>query len=244
MSHKESASYRRIVNRYKQALAHHSLIADGDRILIGLSGGKDSLCMTELLAGTMHIHRPQIRVEALHVRMDNIEYESDSSYLRDFCESRGVIYHEEHTRFDAETDTRKTPCFLCSWYRRKLLFNFAQAHGMNKIALGHHQDDILHTALLNLFYQGQFTSIRPKMKMDRMPLEIIRPMCMVYERDISEYAVEAGYEPQRVLCPHEHESERSNIRRVFEELETDNEEVRHSMWRALKREWEKSPEDC
>lgn len=244
MREKESAAYRRIVKRYKQGLTRHALIDDGDRILIGLSGGKDSLCLCELLSGTMRIHRPQIHVEALHVRMDNIEYESDGEYLRSFCESRGVKYHEVHTHFIAETDKRKTPCFLCSWYRRKQLFNFAQEHGMNKIALGHHQDDILHTSLLNLFYQGQFSSIRPRMKFDRMPIEIIRPLCMVYESDISEYAIETSYEPQKKHCPYEHESERSKISEMMHTLEAENPEVRHCMWRALNREWEKTGLDC
>ena len=230
---KKTALYRRIINRYKRALAHHALIEDGDHILIGLSGGKDSLCLMELLGGTMRIHRPRIVVEALHVRMENIAYESDSHYLESFASSCGVPLHIVTTSFDPSTDHRKSPCFLCSWNRRKQLFNYAQEHGFNKIALGHHQDDIIHTALMNTFFQGHFSSMPPKLKMDKMPLTLIRPLCHEQESDLEEYARLRGYVSQQTLCPYEDDSHRAEVRRLFAEVEQMNPEARYSIWHAL-----------
>lgn len=229
----KSALYRRIIYRYKKALAHHALIEDGDRILIGLSGGKDSLCLMELLGGTMRIHRPQIAVEALHVRMENIAYESDGHYLQAFADSCGVPLHIVTTSFDPSTDKRKTPCFLCSWNRRKQLFNYAQEHGFNKIALGHHQDDIIHTALMNEFFQGHFSSMPPKLKMDKMPLTLIRPLCHEHEKDLEEYARLRGYVSQKKACPYENDTHRASIRKIFAEVEALNPEARYSIWHAL-----------
>jgi len=159
---------KRVMARMLKAIRQYALINDGDRILVGLSGGKDSLCLVDLLAERMKILKPKFHVEALHVRMENIRYESDATYLRQFCESRGVEFHLLTTRFDASTDTRKSPCFLCSWNRRKQLFDFAQAEGFNKIALGHHLDDIIHTAMMNLFFEGSFSTMPARLKMRKM----------------------------------------------------------------------------
>lgn len=230
---KKTELYRRIVNRYKKALSHHGLIEDGDHILVGLSGGKDSLCLLELLGGTQRIHRPQIVVEAVHVRMENIPYESDTRYLESFASDCGVALHVLTTSFDPSTDRRKSPCFLCSWNRRKQLFNYAQEHGFNKIALGHHQDDIIHTALMNVFFQGHFSSMPPKLKMDKMPLTLIRPLCHEHEADLEEYARMRGYVSQKTLCPYEDDSYRADIRRLFSEVEELNPEARYSVWHAL-----------
>jgi tRNA(Ile)-lysidine synthase TilS/MesJ len=117
--------------------------------------------------------------------------------------------------------------------RRKELFNLAQELGCNKIALGHHQDDILHTALMNLTFQGRFGSMPARLKMRKMPLSIIRPLCMMEEKDIKAYAELQGYQKQQKLCPYETDSHRSDIKRLYEEIERMNPEARYSIWNAL-----------
>ena len=224
---------KRLNERFVKAMATYELIADDDRILVGLSGGKDSLCLLELLAHRMRIQHPRFEVAALHVRMENIKYESDTSYLEAFARDLGVTLHVRTTGFDATTDTRRTPCFLCSWYRRKVLFNVAQELGFNKIALGHHQDDILHTTLMGLFYQGQFGSMPARLKLRKMPLTIIRPLCMMHEADIKAFAELRGYQDQKKQCPYEHDSHRTAIRRLFSDIEQMNPEARANLWRAL-----------
>lgn len=227
---------KRIISRFQKAIYDFLLIEDGDRILVGLSGGKDSLCLLELLAERQKIRRPAFTVEALHIRMSNIKYESDVSYLRDFSESRGVRFHHVTTGFDSSTDNRKSPCFLCSWNRRKQLFLKAQELGCNKIALGHHMDDIIHTAMMNLFFQGGFSTMPVRLKMRKMPLTIIRPLCLEAESDLRRYALDKGYRKQVKLCPYETDSHRSDMKELFSRVEAMNGEARYSVWNALNKE--------
>lgn len=225
--------------RFVKAMATYQLIEDDDKILVGLSGGKDSLLLLELLAKRSKIQHPRFDVEALHVRMDNIQYETDTSYLQQFCEDLGVRLHVRTARFETGNENgedirkQKQPCFLCSWNRRKQLFNLAQELGCNKIALGHHQDDIIHTALMNLTYQAHFATMPVKLKMRKMPLTIIRPLCLIKEDDIKQYAEQQGYQKQQKLCPYETDSHRTDIKHIYDQLEQMNPEVRYNIWGAL-----------
>ncbi|MBQ1581123.1 MAG: tRNA 2-thiocytidine biosynthesis protein TtcA [Prevotella sp.] len=214
----------------------YHLIDDGDRILVALSGGKDSLCLLDLLAQRQRIFMPRFSIEAIHIRMENIDYETDTHYLEEFCRQRNVNLHVVNTSFDASTDKRKSPCFLCSWNRRKQMFNLAQEIGCNKIALGHHMDDLIHTALMNECFQGRFDTMPVFLQMKKMPLAIIRPLCLCHESDIKAYAEEQGYQKQRKLCPYEKDSYRTDIQQIFQQMESLNPEARYSIWNALERE--------
>jgi len=229
----------RLWKTFNKALGQYQLIDEDDKILVGLSGGKDSLCLLELLARRSRIHVPHFTVEALHVRMENVQYETDNSYLQQFCESLGVPLHIVTTSFDAalftlEPSLKKKPaCFLCSWQRRKQLFNVAQQLGCTKIALGHHQDDILHTALMNLTFQGHFSSMPAKLRMRKMPITIIRPLCLCREDDIRIYAEQHHYKKQLKQCPYEHVTNRTTAATLFAHMQQMNPEARYSLWRAL-----------
>lgn len=221
----------RLQRRFGQAVSQYQLIQDGDHILVGLSGGKDSLCLLELLAKRSRIQRPQFTVEALHVRMENIHYETDTSYLQQFCDELGVPLHIVTTAF--EPSKKKPACFLCSWQRRKQLFNVAQQLECNKIALGHHQDDIIHTALMNLTFQGQFSTMPALLRMRKMPLTIIRPLCLCQEEDIRAYAQQQQYQKQVKQCPYEHDTNRTAIQDIYHRMTQLNPEARYSIWNAL-----------
>lgn len=224
----------RVRRKFNKGCVDYHLLSDGDRILIALSGGKDSLELARLMAERARIFRPSIKVEAAHVIMDNVPYETDRSFLQSFCDALGIRLHILHSRFDESTDRRKTRCFLCAWNRRKTLFTFAAENGFNKVALGHHQDDILTTWLMNITYEGSASvSMPPSLKMEHYPITIIRPLCMVDERSISELARLLHFQKQKTLCPYEEASRRSDINGVFHTLETLNPEARHSMWRAM-----------
>jgi len=224
---------RRIVSRFHKALSKYSLIEDGDHILAGVSGGKDSLCLLEMLGRKMRTYKPRFTVDAIHIRMENIRYETDVEYLKDFAARYGIKMHCVTTAFETRAGTRKSPCFLCSWNRRKQMFVKAQELGCNKIALGHHMDDIIHTAMMNLFFQGHFSTMPVLLKMRKMPLTIIRPLCLVEEKDITGYALSCKYERQVKLCPYETDSHRSDIRGMFRQAEALNPEARYSIWNAL-----------
>lgn len=232
----EDILLRRISRRFQKALTDYHLIQDADRILVGLSGGKDSLCLLEMLARRRRILKPSFDVEAVHVRMDNIRYETDLSYLEQFTADLGIRLHIVNTGFEYDDSKGKPRCFLCSWQRRKQMFNLAQELGFNKIALGHHQDDIIHTAMMNIFFQGHFSTMPASLTMKKMPITIIRPLCLVAEKDIRLLADLHHYKKLIKICPYETDSHRADMADMFAKIEMMNPEARYSVWNALESE--------
>ena len=229
----EEKTLRRIEKRFGKGVVEYGLIEEGDRILIGLSGGKDSLALVELLARRSRILKPRFSVIAVHVVMKNIPYQSDLDYLRNYTESSGIPFVLYETEFDASTDTRKSPCFLRSWNRRKALFTVAKEQKCNKIALGHHMDDILETLLMHITYQGTFSSMPPRLVMKKFDMTIIRPMCLVHEADLVELAALRHYQKQVKNCPYESQSSRSDMKGILRQLEAMNPEARYSLWGSM-----------
>ena len=223
----------RIAKRFRHTCASGALLQDGDRVLIALSGGKDSLALVEFLGRQAQIYVPRIQVCAVHVRVENRAYISDTSYLERFCGQAGVPFQVRDTAISGEET--KDPCFLCSWYRRKALFEAARELDCNKIAFGHHRDDVLETLLLNLVYEGRFGTVPPALPLDKMPVTLIRPFWNVDEADLARYALLAGYEKQKQLCPFEHHSRRHDMTALLQQLQTLNPDVRSSLLHALTR---------
>ena len=231
----------RLTKRFHKACADYGLIADGDHILIGLSGGKDSLLLTELLGRRAQIYVPRFKVTALHVRVRERDYHTDLSYLQSFCDEAKVpllvrdvsIPDTPLQKENGRTREIDNPCFLCSWFRRKELFNVAQEIGCNKIAFGHHRDDIAQTLLMNLIFQGAFATMPPMLQMDKMPLQLIRPLCLIDEADIISYAAMRGYRKQTKLCPFEHVSSREKVKTLLDQIKALNPEALDSIYGAL-----------
>ena len=180
----------------------YGLIEEGDRILIGLSGGKDSLALVELLARRSRILKPRFSVVAAHVVMKNIPYQSDTDYLRNYTESHGSTFRAVRNGVRCKYGYSQVSLFpvfvepaegFCSlWQRSK---------SVTKIALGHHMDDILETLLMNITYQGAFGSMPPRLVMKKFDMTIIRPMCLVHESDLAELAAIRNYRKQVKNCP-------------------------------------------
>lgn len=230
----------RLTKRFHKACADYGLIADGDHILIGLSGGKDSLALVELLGKRAQIHVPRFQVTALHVRVKERNYMTDTDYIEQFCAQYQVplIIRDVEIGTREENDTpaapaEQNPCFLCSWYRRKTLFNVAQQLGCNKIAFGHHKDDIVETLLMNLVFQGTVATMPPVLKMDKMPLSIIRPLCLIEEKDLVQYAALRQYKKQVHTCPFEHVSSRAKIKGLLAQLQAMNPNALDSLYNAM-----------
>lgn len=229
----------RLTKRFHKACADYGLIADDDHILIGLSGGKDSLALVELLGKRAQIHVPRFKVTAVHVRVKERDYHSDLSYLEEFCMRARVPLIVRDTEIGeqeadkGESKKEKNPCFLCSWYRRKVLFDVAQELECNKIALGHHMDDVVETLLMNLIFQGSIGTIPPLLEMEKMPIQMIRPLCLIEEKDIQRYAELSDYQKQTKLCPLEKVSNRAVVKGLLQQLEALNPNVRESIMGAL-----------
>ena len=223
----------RLDGKVKKAIYEYGLIADGDRLLVGLSGGKDSLALVDLLGRRSRIFRPKFEVVVAHIVMRNIPYDSDVAYLRSRAEAYGFPFILHETSFDPSTDTRKSPCFLCSWTRRKALFELAKREGCHKIALGHHQDDVLETLLMNLVHQGAFGTMPPRLQMSKFAMEIIRPLCLIEEKDLIDLARELNYRKQIKNCPYESDSSRSEMKALMRRLEEIAPGARYSLWGSM-----------
>lgn len=229
----EERLFHKVEEKVRRAIRDYALIADGDRVLIGLSGGKDSLALLEFLGRRARIFRPKFELLAAHIVMQNIPYHSDAEYLRACAAEYDIPFLLHEMSFDASTDKRKSPCFLCSWTRRKALFELAKSNGCNKIALGHHQDDILETLLMNLTHQGAFGTMPPKLTMNKFAMEIIRPLCLVSEKELVAIAAWRGYHRQIKNCPYESGSSRKSMKELLARLEAINPDARHSLWGSM-----------
>ncbi|MFL1683174.1 MULTISPECIES: tRNA 2-thiocytidine biosynthesis TtcA family protein [Bacteroidales] len=224
---------KKLDQKMKKAIFDYHLVEEGDRILIALSGGKDSLALTELLGRKVKIYQPRFSLLSAHISMSNIPYQSNIEYLQQFAKQYNIPFIHRRTSFNPETDTRKSPCFLCSWYRRKALFDIAKEYNCNKIALGHHQDDILQTLLMNMTHQGAFGTMPPLLKMSKFEMTLIRPMCLITEKELKILSEISGYLKQKKNCPYENSSSRIQMKTVIEILEKMNSQVRSNMWNSM-----------
>jgi tRNA(Ile)-lysidine synthase TilS/MesJ len=224
---------QRVQQMANKAMKDYAMLTDGDRIMIGLSGGKDSLALVEVLAVRQRIFKPKIEVLACHVSVENVPYQSDLDYLREFCESRGVKFVHKTTSFDEDTKDGRGPCFLCAWNRRKTLFKAAEELGCQKLALGHHKDDILETLLMNQIFQGAYATMPPVLKMAKFDMTIIHPLALVREAEIEALAVEHEYRKQIKNCPHEKAGNRPQVREILQRMEELNPNAASSLWGAM-----------
>lgn len=233
LSKADTQRIRKLHNKVKKAINDYGLIDDGDHILIGLSGGKDSLALVELLGERMKIFVPKFKLTAVHISVENISYQSDLAYLEEHSNHFNIPFVHHVTKFDETIDESKSKCFLCSWHRRKALFEVAKQLGCNKIALGHHLDDVVETLLLNLFYQGSFGTMPPKLQMEKFDMTIIRPLSLITEREMKEMESIRDYKKQIKNCPFEKDSSRRDAKNLITELEKWNPDVRQSILGAM-----------
>ena len=234
MFDEREALHHKLLGLLNQALKRFSLIENGDKILVGLSGGKDSLTLLDLLAERQKIYKPLFHIEAVHVRSAFIDYKTDCSYLSNFCSSRGIPLHVVDIAFEEDdTQQNRVPCFFCSWKRRKVLFELAQAQGCNKIALGHHKDDIVQTALMNISFNGRFDTMAVRQRMHKFPLEIIRPLCYIRESEVLRWKELNGFNSLLKNCPYERSSKRTSFKKLFENIQEEAPEVASNIFSAL-----------
>lgn len=223
----------KIYKKVRKAIDLYGLLEEGDRVLVGLSGGKDSMALLEFLARKRLAKHPNFQIVAVHVSMENIPYQADIDYLRTYAESLQIEFVHDVTVFDPSTDTRNTPCFLCSWTRRKRMFSLAKELKCNKIALGHHLDDMVQTLLMNLTFQGSFSTMPPLLQMNKFDMKIIRPLCLVDEADLKELAELRQFRKQQHNCPYETDSNRTSVKTILDEMLKLNPNAKSSVLRAM-----------
>jgi len=197
----------------------HTLIEDGDHILVGLSGGKDSMILLQALAERRRSLPFEFQISAAHIEARGIGYLIDKQKLTGFCRDLKVPFHSRIIEPDLEVDRSKTACFICSWNRRKELFSLTKELDCNKLALGHHRKDAVETLLLNMIYHGSISSLPYSLKMFDGRLHLIRPLMDLDERMLEEYAGLNDLVRVEKSCPHEETTRRKSIARLINEIE-------------------------
>ncbi len=217
-----------------KAIHRYGLIEDGDRILVGVSGGKDSLTLLTLLSE--RAKRVPIHYELLAVHIDLGFEASGADMLKEFFEAKKIAYHIEPTRIAELANgpgNRENPCFLCSWERRKKIFSLAQRFGYTKVAFGHHKDDIIETLLLNIFYSAEISTMLPLQPLFDGKITLIRPLALLEERKIERFAKEYGLPYFPCGCSASGRSKRKMMKELISGLAKENHRVKGNIFRAL-----------
>ncbi len=197
----------------------HAMIAEGDRVLVGLSGGKDSMILLQALAERRSAVPFGFSIEAAHVEATGIGYHIDRDRLTSFCRHLDIPLHYREIEPDLEKDTSKAACFICSWHRRKKLFELTRELDCNKLALGHHRNDAVETLLMNMIYHGSISSLPYSLEMFEGRIRLIRPLMDLDERMLDEYADLTGLVRIEKSCPHEDLTQREHIASLIKEIE-------------------------
>ena len=224
-----------LLKAVNKANRRYRLLADGDVVLVAVSGGKDSLTLLHLLDRRRQTARESYTLVAGLIRSDtHCGRAVPGAWLRAWCRGRGISLVVEEVQIAQElAETTLSRCFRCAWNRRKALFEMARRLGCNKLAFGHHADDVAQTTLMNLFYSGRFEGMAPKGRFFGGELVVVRPLVLVEERDIVPFARASGYPLEGEPCPDGASSHRALVKRVLRELEQDNHKVKRSIYRAL-----------
>jgi tRNA 2-thiocytidine biosynthesis protein TtcA len=227
----------RIAKKVTKAITDFSLIDDGDRIMIGLSGGKDSWALIQIL--DVLRRRAPIDFSLVAVNIDSGYEGYEHQKLTDACAARGWELHVEHTgigeTIDDILDEGATPCSLCARLRRGALYRLASKVGATKIALGHHADDFIETLLLNVFFQGSIKAMPARLVSDDDAHVVIRPLVYVMESEARAYAKENALPIIGCCCPAcgDLSLQRQRMKRLIAQLEVEHPEVKQSILRAL-----------
>jgi len=217
-----------------KAIHRYGLIQDGDRILVGVSGGKDSLSLLYLLHERSK--RVPIHYELMPVYIDLGFDSGQTQILKNFFKTRGLPYHIEFTNIGRRAngpENRENPCFLCSWERRKCLFHLAHRFKCNKIALGHHKDDIIETLLLNIFYSAEISTMVPLQTLFKGKITLIRPLALLEEKKIERFAREMALPFGPSGCPSSGKTKREVIKDLIEALSKRDHRLKGNIFRAL-----------
>jgi tRNA 2-thiocytidine biosynthesis protein TtcA len=212
------------------------MLQDGDRILVAVSGGADSLTMMWMLAE--RLPRIPVNFELYPVHIDPGFAGGFSKALEAYCMDAGYSLRVEHTQYGVlghSSVNRENPCFLCARQRRKRLFEIAAERGCNKLALGHNKDDIIETLFLNMCYAGEISTMVPSQTMFKKRFRIIRPLAFADGQLIRDFARELGFPEFVNPCPSAGNSKRQEIKTILNHLYNSNPKIKGNIFRAMSR---------
>lgn len=225
---------QKLLSKTRRAVDDYAMINEGDKIAVGLSGGKDSLSLLYALASLRRFYPKRFDVIAIIVDTGLGLDENEVSAVENVCNELDVELVREKTQigeivFNARKE--KNPCSLCANMRRGALNNSAKAHGCNKVALGHHADDLVETLFLSLFYEGRLSTFSPVTKLERADLTVIRPMIYVREKEIIGFT--KGKPIIHNPCPADKHTKREYVKDLLKTLEKDNRKLKENVLGAI-----------
>jgi tRNA 2-thiocytidine biosynthesis protein TtcA len=232
----ESPLATKVRKQIVQALNDFNMIADGDKIAVAVSGGKDSSILVALLNEIRKRSERKFTIQAM--LLDQKQPGFDATAFRVWIESLGIelkiLERDTYTIVKEKTPAGAVYCTLCSKFRRAILYDYAHDHGFTKMALGHHRDDLIETTLLNLFYIGQLASMPAKLKSDDGRNIVLRPLAYVAEKDLKQLALDWGFPVIPCnLCGSQETLKRKKMKKLVSELEKEIPNIGASILSAL-----------
>lgn len=233
---KQFKDIQKILSHTRKVVEEYDMIQDGDRICVGISGGKDSLTMLCALAHMRLFLSQKFTIVAITIDMGFED--SDFSKIATLCEELDVEYHVVKTQiYDIIFNIRqeKSPCSLCSRMRRGALHDAAKEFGCNKIALGHHFDDVVETFMLNLFFEGRIGCFSPVTYLSRKDLTMIRPLIYTHEKEIKAFATREDLPVYKAPCPADGHTERAKMKDFLSPFDKEHPGLYHRIMGAIQR---------
>jgi tRNA 2-thiocytidine biosynthesis protein TtcA len=231
---KQSYTHKALNRAVGKAIHHYDMISDGDRIAVGLSGGKDSLTLLHILRD--RLSRAPVTYELVAIYIDLGFEESFAKDLEKYCREIEEAFRVEYTDYGPlahSGQNRENPCFLCSRLRRKRLFEVADELGCNKLALGHNKDDIIETLFMNMCYAGEISTMLPSQSLFNGSFHLIRPLAFADEDSIRRFARQQAFPDFINPCPTAKTSKRQEIKALLEQLYASNKKIKGNIFRSM-----------
>jgi tRNA 2-thiocytidine biosynthesis protein TtcA len=233
---KESAVEKKLLHYTGKAIADFGMIKSGDRVMVCLSGGKDSFTMLRILR--MLQRRAKVKFELFVFTLDQSQPGWDDAALREWLDATKIPYEiltrDTYSIVKDKIPEGNTYCSLCSRLRRGIIYTYAEEHGFNKIALGHHRDDMIRTLLMSIMYSGEIKSMPPKLLSDNKRHIVIRPLAYCQEKDIIKYAKEQRFPIiPCTLCGSQENLVRQKVMVLIDQLAAENPKIPSNMLHAL-----------
>ena len=227
---------KHLLSCVRRAVDDYEMIKDGDKIAIGISGGKDSLALLYALAGLRRVYPQKFEILALTIDMgfENVDF----SKIAELCKKLDVEYHVIPTQISKiifEERKEASPCSLCAKMRRGAIHTSAKELGCNKVALGHHFDDTIETFMLNLFFEGRIGCFSPVTYLSRTDITLIRPMIYLPEKDVRYFANSVELPVVKSPCPADGNTQREEMKKLLSELDRKHKGLRYRIFGAIQR---------
>lgn len=230
---------QKILSHMRKAIEEYHMIEENDKIGICLSGGKDSITLLHAFKALQRFYPKKFEIIAISINPGFDFF--DTTFLQDLCNKLEIpLFIEKNNAKEIVFDIRKekNPCSLCANLRRGVINSIAIREGCNKIALGHNQDDVLETFILNLFYTGRIGTFSPVSYMDRTGITLIRPLIYTPEKDTKRFIKKNGLSVMKKVCPMDGTSKRESIKQLIFTLQKDIPMIRANLFGAIQRNLE------